>query len=189
MAIQITKEHYAPYNEKNDRTLDSLAERLSQVRAGRANPRLLDKITVQYYGTDTPLNQVANIQVPEARLIQITPWDKTLLGEIEKSIINSNIGLTPNSDGEVIRLQFPPLTEERRQDLAKQVQAMGEESKVSVRNTRRDFIDEVKRYLKNGEIGEDHFKDAENEIQKITDAYTKKIDEQIAEKEKELMEF
>ena len=149
----------------------------------------MDRITVPYYGTDTPLNQIANIQIPEARLIQITPWDKSILSEIERAIINANIGVTPNSDGEVIRLQFPPLTEERRQELTKQVSAMGEECKVSVRNTRREFIDEMKAYHKNGDIGDDHLKDAEDQIQEITDDFTDRIDKTIEDKEKELMEF
>lgn len=189
MAIELTKETYKPFDEKMSKTAAVLQEALNSVRAGRANPKVLDQIQVEYYGTPTPLNQVANIQVPEARMIVITPWDASLLKEIERSIQMSDLGINPNSDGKCIRLTFPPLTEERRKDLVKQVQKYGEEAKVAVRNVRRECLDLVKGYLKKKEISEDALKDAEQQIQKLTDRHIDEIEKIIGAKEKDLLEI
>ena len=158
------------------------------IRAGRANPAVLDKITVEYYGAATPLAQVGTVSVPEARTIVIQPWDMTVLKEIEKAILASDIGLTPNNDGKVIRLNFPPLTEERRKELGKGVSKRGEEGKVAIRNIRRDAIEEFKKQKKANEITEDDLKGLEEKIQKMTDKFVKMIDEIVAEKEKEILE-
>ena len=179
---------YTNIKEKMEKTISVLEENLSEVRAGRANPAILNKITVDYYGTATPINQVAGISVPEARLIVIQPWDMSVLKEIEKAILASDIGITPNSDGKVIRLNFPELNEERRKQIVKEVRSLGEEAKIAVRNTRRDGIDEAKKLKNSGEMTEDELKVAEEKIQKITDKYTDKIDAVIEEKEKEVME-
>ena len=173
---------------KMNKTIDFLNSDLSAIRAGRANPAILDKVTVDYYGTPTPVTQVGNVSVPEARTLVIQPWDVTILGEIEKALHKSDIGITPNNDGKVIRLNFPPLTEERRKELVKQVSKRGEEAKVAVRGVRRDAIDGFKAQKKSGEITEDDLKDLENEIQKLTDKFVKKIDGIIAEKEREVLE-
>ena len=173
--------------ERMNKTISVLEENLSEIRAGRANPAILNKVKVNYYGTLTPINQVAGISVPEARLIVIQPWDASLLKEIEKEILKAEIGINPNNDGKVIRLAFPELTEDRRKELAKEIKKLGEDSKVAVRSVRRDGIDEAKANQKNGDITEDELKTAEDQIQKITDKFTAKIDTIIENKEKEIM--
>ncbi|MGN1311124.1 MAG: ribosome recycling factor [Clostridia bacterium] len=173
--------------EKMNKTVNALAESLAEVRAGRANPAILNKIKIDYYGTPTPINQVAGISVPEARLIVIQPWDASILKEIEKEILKSDIGINPNNDGKVIRLAFPELTEERRKELVKDIRKMGEESKVAIRSIRRDGIDEAKTKQKNSEITEDDLKVAEDQIQKLTDKKVAEIDNMVAAKEKEIM--
>ncbi|MGN1301103.1 MAG: ribosome recycling factor [Clostridia bacterium] len=173
--------------EKMNKTVNALAESLAEVRAGRANPAILNKVKIDYYGTPTPINQVAGISVPEARLIVIQPWDASILKEIEKEILKSDIGINPNNDGKVIRLAFPELTEERRKELVKDIKKMGEESKVAIRSIRRDGIDEAKSKQKNSEITEDELKGAEDQIQKLTDKKVAQIDEMIDAKEKEIM--
>ena len=173
--------------EKMNKTVNALAESLAEVRAGRANPAILNKVKIDYYGTPTPINQVAGISVPEARLIVIQPWDASILKEIEKEILKSEIGINPNNDGKVIRLAFPELTEERRKELVKDIKKMGEESKVSIRSLRREGIDEAKAKQKNSEITEDELKSAEEQIQKLTDKKVSQIDEMISAKEKEIM--
>ena len=173
--------------EKMNKTISVLQENFAEVRAGRANPAILNKIRVDYYGTPTPINQVAGVSVPEARLIVIQPWDASLLKEIEKEIIKSEIGINPNNDGKVIRLAFPELTEERRKELVKEIKKTAEESKVSIRSVRREGIDEAKKAQKDSEITEDELKSAEDQIQKLTDAKIAEIDKILAEKEKEIM--
>lgn len=175
------------YEDKMKKRLDAFNSDLLGIRAGRANPGILDKVTVDYYGTPTPVNQVAGVSVPEARIIVISPWDATLLPEIEKAILKSDIGITPTNDGKVIRLAFPILTEERRKELTKTVRKYGEEAKVSVRNIRRDAMDAFKKQKKDGELTEDDLKGIENDVQKLTDNYVKKVDDMIADKEKEIM--
>ena len=173
--------------EKMNKTISVLQENFAEVRAGRANPAILNKIKVDYYGTPTPINQVAGISVPEARLIVIQPWDASLLKEIEKEILKAEIGINPNNDGKVIRLAFPELNEERRKEIVKDIKKMAEESKVSIRSVRREGIDEAKKMQKDSEITEDELKSAEDQIQKITDAKIAEIDKVLAEKEKEVM--
>ena len=170
------------------KAINSLEGDLASIRAGRANPAILDKITVEYYGVQTPLAQVGTISVPEARTIIVQPWDVSVLKEIEKAILASDIGINPNNDGKVIRLNFPPLTEERRKELNKSVSKRGEEAKVAVRNIRRDSIEQFKKQKKANEITEDDLKDMEEQIQKMTDKFVKQIDGIIAEKEKESLE-
>jgi len=177
-----------PINEKMQKTISVLAEELGSLRAGRANPAILNKVMVEYYGVPTPIGQIANISVPEARMILIQPWDANMLKEIEKEIAKADIGIMPNNDGKVIRLNFPELTEERRKDLVKNIKKIGEDSKVSIRTIRRDAIDSVKNQKKNNEITEDEVKSLEDEIQKITDKFTDEIDKMIAAKEKEVMQ-
>ena len=177
-----------PINEKMQKTISVLAEELGSLRAGRANPAILNKVTIEYYGVPTPLNQIANVSVPEARMILIQPWDANMLKEIEKEIIKAELGIMPNNDGKVIRLNFPELTEERRKELVKNIKKIGEDSKVSIRTIRRDAIDSVKNQKKNNEITEDEVKSLEDEIQKITDKFTGEIDNMIAAKEKEVMQ-
>ena len=161
---------------------------LVTIRAGRATPSLLDKITVDYYGTPTPLNQLANISAPEPRLIVVQPWDKNVMGEVEKTILKSDLGLTPNNDGNVIRLPVPQLTEERRKELVKMIRKKAEESKVAVRNIRRDANEQLKLQEKDGEITKDDLKRNQDEVQKLTDDYIEKIDQVLTAKEKEIME-
>ena len=173
--------------EKMNKTISVFKESLSEIRAGRANPNILNKITVDYYGVPTPINQMAGISVPEPRMIVIQPWDMSVLKEIEKAINLAEIGINPNNDGKVIRLVFPELTEERRKDLAKQIRKMAEEAKVAVRAIRRDAIDEARTEQKNSEITEDELKQAEDKIQKITDSKVDEIDEISEAKEKEIM--
>lgn len=173
--------------EKMDKTVSVLAENLAEVRAGRANPAILNKVKVDYYGTPTPINQVAGISVPEARLIVIQPWDASILKEIEKEILKAELGINPNNDGKVIRLAFPELNEERRKEIVKDIRKMSEESKVAVRAIRRDGMDEVKNMQKQGEMTEDEQKSAENQIQKLTDNKIAEIDKIVEAKEKEVM--
>ena len=174
------------YEEKMQKAYDFLLADYQTIRAGRANPHVLDKLKVDYYGTPTPIQQVGNITVPEARMIQIAPWEKILIREIEKAIMASDIGITPNNDGTVIRLVFPELTEERRKDLVKDVKKKGEEAKVAIRNIRRDANDAFKKLAKT-EISEDEIKDLEDSVQKITDKYIKDVDKAIEDKSKEIM--
>ena len=173
--------------EKMNKTISVLQENFSEVRAGRANPAILNKIRVDYYGTPTPINQVAGISVPEARLIVIQPWDLGILKEIEKEILKSDIGINPNNDGKVIRLSFPELNEERRKEIVKSIKKMAEESKIAVRSIRRDGIEEFKKKQKDSEITEDELRMAEEEIQKITDKKIAEIDTLLDNKEKEVM--
>ena len=177
----------AIYEEKMKKSVEALLEDYKTIRAGRANPHILDKIRVDYYNTPTPLQQVANISVPEARIIQIQPWDASLIKEIEKAIIISDLGLTPNNDGKVIRLVFPELTEDRRKELSKDVKKKGENAKVAIRNVRRDANDVFKKQNKANEISEDELKDAEDSIQKITDKYITEVDKCVDDKIKEVM--
>ena len=174
------------YEEKMQKTLKNLDGELASIRAGRANPNILNKLTVDYYGTPTPIQQVANISVPEARLIQIQPWEKKLIREIEKAIHMSDIGINPTNDGSVIRLVFPELTEERRKELVKDVKKKGEAAKVAVRNIRRDGNDAFKK-LKGTEVSEDEIKDMEEDLQKLTDKYIKEVDKSVEAKSKEVM--
>ena len=174
------------YQSKMEKTMDSLDAELAGIRAGRANPNVLNKIMVEYYGTPTPLQQVANVSVPEPRMIQIQPWEKSMLKAIEKAILTSDIGINPTNDGASIRLVFPELTEERRKELAKDVKKKGEAAKVAVRNIRRDGNVAFKK-LKGSEISEDGIKDLEDELQKITDKYITKIDKMVEAKSKEIM--
>ena len=178
---------YTNLKEKMEKTISVYNEKLSEVRAGRANPAILNKVKIDYYGTPTPINQVAGISVPEARLIVIQPWDASVLKEIEKAILASDIGINPNNDGKVIRLAFPELNEERRKELAKDVRKMAEDAKVAVRSIRREGMDTVKQEQKDGEMTEDELKQAENEIQKITDKSIDEIDKILETKEKEIM--
>ncbi len=178
---------FSELESKMNKTISVFEENLSEVRAGRANPAILNKVSVEYYGTPTPINQVAGISVPEARLIVIQPWDISILKEIEKAILASDIGINPNNDGKVIRLSFPELTEERRRDLVKDIKKMAEESKVAVRAIRRDGIDKAKSMQKDGEITEDDLRGAEDSIQKITDKKIAEIDRILADKEKEIL--
>lgn len=175
--------------EKMENSISALSRELASIRAGRANSALLDRITVEYYGVPTPINQVAGISIPEARLLVIQPYDKTILGEIEKAIMKSDIGITPTNDGNLIRLAVPALTEERRKDIVKTVKKEAEDSKVTIRNIRRDANDEFKKLEKNSEITEDELHRNGDEIQKLTDAYIKKIDDIAQEKEDEIMEI
>lgn len=175
------------YEEKMGKSLDVLLEEYSSIRAGRANPHVLDKIKVDYYGTPTPIQQVGNLSVPEARMIVIQPWEKSLLKAIEKAILTSDLGINPTNDGQVIRLVFPELTEERRKDLAKDVKKKGDATKVAVRNIRRDANEAFKKMEKAGDISEDEQKTAEEKIQKLTDKMIDKIDAAIEAKTKEIM--
>ena len=175
-----------PYDEKMRKSYDFLVTDLGAIRAGRANPHVLDRIKVDYYGTPTPIQQVGNITVPDPRMIQIAPWEKSLIKEIEKAIMMSDIGITPSNDGAVIRLVFPELTEERRKELVKDIKKKGEENKVAIRNARRDGMDAFKKLAKT-EVSEDEIKELEDELQKLTDKYTKDVDKLVEEKSKEIM--
>ncbi len=174
------------YEGKMQKTLEVLQETLGSIRAGRANASVLHKITVDYYGTQTPLNQVAAIASPDPRTLTIQPWDGSLLKDINKAIQTSDLGINPQNDGKLIRLTFPPLTEERRKDLIKQVSKEGEGGKVAIRNIRRDAMDKLKAAKKKSEVSEDEIADAEDSMQKMTDKYIKKIDEMVAKKSAEL---
>lgn len=178
---------YNEMKEKMNKTISVFEENLSEIRAGRANPAILNKIKVNYYGVPTPISQVAGISVPEARLIVIQPWDMGILKEIEKEILKSDIGINPNNDGKVIRLNFPELNEERRKEIVKEVKKLAEEAKIAVRAIRRDSIDQFRKMQKNSEITEDELKTAEEEIQKITDTKTDEIDKILENKEKEIL--
>ncbi len=175
------------FEEKMMKSISVFEENLSEIRAGRANPAILNKIMIDYYGTATPINQVAGISVPEARMIVIQPWDASILKEIEKEILKSDIGINPNNDGKVIRLVFPELNEERRKEIVKDIRKMSEEAKVAVRSIRREAIDVAKAMQKNSEISEDDLKLAEDKIQKLTDKYVEEIDKILDKKEKEVM--
>lgn len=175
------------YEEKMTKSYDSMQREFVSIRAGRANPHVLDKIRVDYYGTPTPLQQVGNISVPEPRMLQIQPWEKSLLKAIEKAIQTSDIGINPTNDGSVIRLVFPELTEERRKELVKDVKKKGEAAKVAVRNIRRDANENLKKKNKAGEISEDDQKDLETKVQKMTDKYIADIDKAVDEKSKEIL--
>ena len=174
------------FDSKMKNTCEHLEAEFSTIRAGRANPHVLDKIKVNYYGSPTPIQQVGNITVPEPRMIQIAPWEKSLIKEIEKAIMASDVGITPSNDGNVIRLVFPEVTEERRKALVKDVKKKGEESKVAVRNIRRDGNDAFKKMAKE-DVSEDEIKELENELQKLTDKYIKEVDKLVEEKSKEIM--
>ncbi|NLK20795.1 MAG: ribosome recycling factor [Epulopiscium sp.] len=178
---------YAAYEEKMKKTIASLLDEYNTIRAGRANPHILDRISVSYYGVQTPLQQVGNVSVPEARVILIQPWDTSVLKDIEKAILISDIGITPNNDGKSIRLVFPELTEERRKELTKDVKKKGEEAKIAIRNTRREAIDYFKKLQKAGDISEDDLKDAEVDIQKLTDRYIEDIDKHVENKSKDIL--
>ena len=190
MAMQeITKDDYNYYEEKMKKSITNLTENFNAIHAGRANPHVLDRITVDYYGTASQLNAVANIQVPEPRMITLTPWDPSMLKEIEKAIQASDLGINPANDGKMIRLVFPMLTEERRKDLVKSVQKYGEEAKVAIRNIRREGIDKFRGIHKKKEITDDDMAEFEERIQKITDKYIKEVDVACEAKEKDLMEI
>ena len=178
---------YEDIEERMKKALSVFEEQLAGVRAGRANPKILDKVLVEYYGVPTPINQVANIMVPEARMIAIQPWDASILKEVEKAILEANIGINPNNDGKVIRLIFPELTEERRKELVKDIKKMSEDSKIALRNIRRDGIDDFKAKEKASEITEDDLRNAEEGIQKLTDKYVGLVDSAVDAKEKEIM--
>lgn len=182
MSIELSQ-----FEDKMKKSIENLANEYTTIRAGRANPHILDKITVDYYGTPSSLQTVANISVSEARTLIIQPWEASLIKDIEKAILTSDLGLTPNNDGKVIRLSFPELTEERRKELVKDVKKKGEDTKVAVRNIRRDANDMAKKQQKANEISEDELKDAETSIQKMTDEYVSKIDSMIDDKSKEIM--
>lgn len=180
-------ERIRQYDEKMKKAYDFLQSEFSTIRAGRANPHVLDRIRVDYYGTPTPIQQVGNVTVPEPRMLQIAPWEKNLIKDIEKAILASDVGITPSNDGSVIRLVFPELTEERRKDLVKEVKKKGEESKVAVRNIRREGNDAFKKLSKSDEVSEDEIKDLEEELQKLTDKYIKDIDKAIEEKSQDIL--
>lgn len=175
------------YEEKMTKTYNNLLSEFATVRAGRANPNVLNKIRVDYYGTPTPLQQVGNITVPEPRILQIQPWEPKMVRAIEKAIQTSDIGINPTNDGRIIRLVFPELTEERRKDLVKDIRKKGEAGKVAVRNIRRDANDYLKKLGKNSDVSEDEIKDLEGEIQKLTDKYIKEVDKAVEEKSKEIL--
>ena len=180
---------YQEFEKKMKKTCEALEAQFATIRAGRANAAVLDQITVDYYGSPTPINQVASIATPDARSLLIQPWDGSVLKGIEKAILTSDLGIHPQNDGRMIRLVFPPLTEERRMELVKQTKKYGEEAKVAVRNIRRDAIEKFKKQQKASEITEDDYKNVDKDIQKLTDDYTKEIDKIMANKEKELKEI
>ena len=180
-------ERLKAYDEKMEKAVDFLVSDYAGIRAGRANPHVLDKIRVDYYGTPTPLQSVGNITVPEPRMSQIAPWEKSMIKEIEKAIMTSDLGINPNNDGSVIRLIFPELTEERRKELVKDIKKKGEDAKVAIRNIRRDGNDALKKLGKSSEVSEDEIKDLEDKLQKVTDKYIKDVDKLIEDKSKEIM--
>jgi ribosome recycling factor len=187
--ILITKESFHPYEEHMGKTIHVLHENFNAIRAGRANPKVLDRIVIDYYGVQTPIHQVANIQVPEPRLITITPWDPTSLKAVERAIQASDLGINPNNDGKMLRLVFPALTEDRRKDLVKGVSKFAEEAKVAIRNIRRDGLEKFRAHLKKKELTEDSMAEVEIALQKLTDRYIAEIDRIAAEKDKDLMEL
>lgn len=180
---------YSQIEEKMKKVIEHLEDELSLIRAGRANPAILNKVQVEYYGVMTPINQVATISVPEARQILVTPWDRSMMSACEKAVNMAELGINPINDGNSLRLMFPELNEERRKQLVKQAKSLGEESKVAIRNIRRDAIDEFKKMQKNSEITEDDLKLNEENVQKITDKFTLSVDTKLLEKEKEIMEI
>ena len=182
-------EQYKPFEEKMQKSVHALEKELATIRAGRANPAVLDKVLVDYYGAPTPINQMAADSVSDARILVIQPWDMSALKAIEKAIMASDIGINPTNDGRVIRIAFPQLTEERRKELTKQISKYGEEGKIAVRSIRRDGIDKFKAMKKNSEITEDDLKEAEKDFQTLTDKYCKLVDEVVAKKQKEIMEI
>ncbi|MDD3294904.1 MAG: ribosome recycling factor [Geobacteraceae bacterium] len=185
----MTKDVLASMKKSMEKTVDSLRKEYQKVRTGRASIAILEDIKVMYYDTPTPINQVAQIAVPEARVITIQPWENKLIGAVEKAILNANIGLTPTNDGKLIRLSIPPLTEERRKEIVKQLKKMAEEGKIAIRNIRRDAIDSLKKLEKDKKISEDDLKRAEKDVQDVTNGYVSKVDEVLAAKEKEVMEI
>ncbi len=180
-------ERLQQYEDKMKKSFANLESELMTIRAGRANPHVLDRVRVNYYGTPTPIQQVANITIPEARMMQIQPWEANMVKEIEKAILASDVGITPTNDGKLIRLVFPELTEERRKDLVKDVRKKGENAKVAVRNIRRDANDALKKLSKSSEISEDQIKDMEESVQKMTDKFVKEIDKAVEVKAKEIL--
>ena len=178
-----------PFETKMQKSLKNLEEEYGAIRAGRANPHVLDKLKVDYYGSMTPIQSVANVSVPEPRMIQIQPWEKSMVKEIEKALLTSDLGIHPTNDGTVIRLVFPELTEERRKDICKQIRKQGEDSKVAIRSIRRDANDTFKKQKKSSEISEDEQKTLEEDMQKLTDKFCKRIDEIASKKEKEILEI
>ena len=185
----VDKEMFTVYTDKMSKTISVLHEELSSLRAGRANPAVLNKLTIDYYGQETPITQIGSVSVPEARVILFQPWDNSVLKEVEKAIQKSDIGINPNNDGKAIRLVFPPLTEERRKELSKTVKKYGEESKVAIRAIRRDAIESFKAMKKASKITEDDLSEAEKEMQNKTDKYVAEIDKLVDTKEKEIMEI
>ncbi len=181
------KDIYKPIDEKMTKTINVLSNDFAAIRAGRANPAVLDRITVDYYGTPTKINQMAAVSVSEARVLVIQPWDRSTLKSIEKAILASDIGINPNNDGSVIRLAFPPLTEDRRKEICKEIRKLGEDAKVAIRSIRRDGLEKFKADKKEGIMTEDDLKSAEKDVQDLTDKYGKTIDGMVAEKEKEIM--
>ncbi len=186
-AFESTEEVELDAEERYGKCIESLKKNLQTIRTGRANPSILDLVQVSYYGADTPLNQLASISVPNSQQLTIDPFDKSVTADVEKAIIESGLGLTPNSDGTTIRINIPQITEERRKELLKQCKALGEDAKVAVRNVRRDCVDTVKKLEKKGDIGEDECKGSQDEIQKLTDKFVKEIDATVSSKEKEVM--
>ncbi len=180
-------ERLVQFDEKMQKTMNNLSEEFGSIRAGRANPHVLDKIKVDYYGTPTGLQQVANVSVPEPRMIQIQPWEASLVKEIEKAILTSDLGINPTNDGKVIRLLFPELTEERRKELAKDVKKKGESAKVAIRNIRRDANDSFKKLSKASDVSEDEIKELEDKAQKMTDKYIAEVDKAVENKTKEIL--
>ncbi len=180
-------ERLQQYNDKMQKSFGNMMEEFGGIRAGRANPHVLDKLRVDYYGSPTPIQQVANVTVPEARMIQIQPWESKMLKEIEKAILTSDIGINPTNDGKMIRLVFPELTEERRKDLTKEVKKKGENAKIAVRNIRRDANDAFKKLSKSSDVSEDEIKQLEDEIQKLTDKFITEIDKSVEEKSREIL--
>ena len=183
------KEQLKKAEERMGRRIDHLCKEYSEIRAGRANPAVLDKVKVDYYGAPTPVNQLAAVSVTEARTLTIQPWDTSILRQIEKAIQKSDIGINPSNDGKVIRMQFPPLTEDRRKDIVKDVQKLAEETKVQIRNVRRETIEKLKAMKKASELTEDDLKQGEKKTQELTDKFTKKVDSISADKQKEIMEL
>lgn len=186
--VQVIKDNLQKFETRLEKVLDSFKNEMNKIRAGRANPHLLDKIMVDYYGTPTPLNQMANISVPEARMITITLWDVSAIKNVTKAIMASDLGITPTDDGKVIRLVFPQLTEERRKELVKNVKKIGEEFKVTIRNERRDVLETFKKLKKDAGMTEDELATQEKEVQKITDKYVASLEKILADKEKEILE-
>jgi len=189
MNMSVIEDRMKKTEERMKKAIDVFAEDLKTIRAGRANPSVLDKITVDYYGTPTKIDQMAAVSVPEARMMVIQPWDASTLSKIQKAILASDLGLNPANDGKVLRITFPPLTEERRRDLVKEVAKRAEECKVAVRSVRRDANEKLKAAKKSSEITEDDLKEAEEKIQKLTDKYIKSVDDLMKAKEKEIMEI